>query len=660
MLLLSGLTMGTTTFDTRAAAQAVADVTGAALMNITVTVTDHQVNASLFMFYLESPPLFTPRIQNVFLHALHRSLINTSGPSVATVITALDFTIGNISVVRAEAAAQAMNAPEPALARRHVRRSLLDNTILLAVQAPVTITGFGNNTALAQEISLQINTQLNSWSLQSTLKAAFGTNGVYLDSIAGDTSIVSAVLQVATAAEDVITATRWGAAIMDAAASGTLSDAFTRRLAFSTTVLRRYTAVLLPKDPSPPRPPSPSPPSPPSPPPPPGPSPPPPPGPSPLPPPSPPLSPPLTSPPWSPGPQPLLLSEPPPPAGVVFVVYAGVSLAGVTLQMFAAVAVRAAFVSATASTLSVSPSSVGITNFSAVGGSSGSRHLAQMRGATALQVNFQVFAASATASSSLSSRITSMGGVSLPLLQSAMSAVSVNVTDVSLTVQPVQSTILPLSVPPQPMQRMETVDDLHGAKLAGVVIGCSFALIFLILLCIIIWQQRRGARQLPIQHGASKISTPMSDAEATVIAEVDTITAGVSHLGRRTSAARRQKSLTDENDRTDQAVRAQALPLRCQKEVEEARLSAKLQVAEATARDAVARAAESALRAQLAEDAIRVAESKARAAQESAEAMRAAAEDYANRLFALELAARRSSRVRQSFMSADEEVHGLE
>jgi hypothetical protein len=68
------------------------------------------------------------------------------------------------------------------------------------------------------------------------------------------------------------------------------------------------------------------------------------------------------SPPPSPPPSP----RPPPPTTTVFAVYAGVALAGVTEAAFAVPSVRAAFVNATASSLGVPPTSVGITNVAPV------------------------------------------------------------------------------------------------------------------------------------------------------------------------------------------------------------------------------------------------------------------------------------------------------
>jgi hypothetical protein len=85
------------------------------------------------------------------------------------------------------------------------------------------------------------------------------------------------------------------------------------------------------------------------------------------------------SPPPSPPPSP----RPPPPTTTVFAVYAGVALAGVSETTFALPSVRAAFINATASSLGVSPTSVGITNVASV--SATGRRLAQ----TSLQVDYQ-------------------------------------------------------------------------------------------------------------------------------------------------------------------------------------------------------------------------------------------------------------------------------
>lgn len=150
----------------------------------------------------------------------------------------------------------------------------------------------------------------------------------------------------------------------------------------------------------------------------------------------------------------------------MFAVYAGVAIAGVSEMSFAGDAVRGAFVGATASSLGVSPAAVGITRVAAVGGSSG-RRLTQV----AVQVDYQVgrrhtrarcvyriltaghnqvFLSSAAASSSLSTLITSIGGISLSLLQSAMANAGLTVTGVALTTPPSQAVIPAPPLPPPP------------------------------------------------------------------------------------------------------------------------------------------------------------------------------------------------------------------
>ena len=99
---------------------------------------------------------------------------------------------------------------------------------------------------------------------------------------------------------------------------------------------------------------------------------------------SPPSPPPPSPPPPSPPPAPPPSPKPPPPTTTVFAVYAGVSLAGVTEAAFQSDSVRSAFVTATASSLGVPPTSVAITSVSTV--ASTGRRLAQ----SALQVNYQV------------------------------------------------------------------------------------------------------------------------------------------------------------------------------------------------------------------------------------------------------------------------------
>ena len=108
---------------------------------------------------------------------------------------------------------------------------------------------------------------------------------------------------------------------------------------------------------------------------------------------SPPSPPPPSPPPPSPPPAPPPSPKPPPPTTTVFAVYAGVSLAGVTEAAFQSDSVRSAFVTATASSLGVPPTSVAITSVSTVAGTG--RRLAQ----SALQVNYQVRALRAAAGS---------------------------------------------------------------------------------------------------------------------------------------------------------------------------------------------------------------------------------------------------------------------
>ena len=192
------------------------------------------------------------------------------------------------------------------------------------------------------------------------------------------------------------------------------------------------TGVFPNYSPPPPSPPPPSPPQPPSPPP-------PPPPPSP-PPPSPPKPPPPSPPPPRPPPSPPP-PRPPPPSGTVFAVNAGVQLAGVTEEMFQSETVRGAFVTATASSVGISPSAVAITGVSTV--AAGRRRLTQ---ATALRVDYQVFVLSASAASSVSGKIASTGGVSVAALQSA----GIPVTGVVLTTQPSVAVIPAPPAPPAP------------------------------------------------------------------------------------------------------------------------------------------------------------------------------------------------------------------
>ena len=82
----------------------------------------------------------------------------------------------------------------------------------------------------------------------------------------------------------------------------------------------------------------------------------------------------------------------------------------------------------------------------------------------------QVFVSSATASSSLTSKITTTGGVSLTLLQSAMTSVGVTVTGVTLTTPPTQTTIAAPPSPPMPPSPSPSPPPPYGC---GVVYHCA-------------------------------------------------------------------------------------------------------------------------------------------------------------------------------------------
>ena len=113
-------------------------------------------------------------------------------------------------------------------------------------------------------------------------------------------------------------------------------------------------------------------------------------------------------------------------------------LAGVTEEAFQSDTVRNAFITATASSIGIAPSSVAITGVSTV--AAGRRRLTQ---ATALQVDYQVFTLSASAASSVSGKIATSGGVSVAALQSA----GIPVTGVVMTTQP-SVAVLPASPAP--------------------------------------------------------------------------------------------------------------------------------------------------------------------------------------------------------------------
>jgi hypothetical protein len=234
-------------FNTSAAVLAVADATGANASDITVTVSDHEVNATLYLFYLSSVPQLTFSIQALLMQSLELNISSTPGLGSASATAGLSFTLGTVSVTTAEAASEATNGVEAAVARRSARRSLLDKT-LLALQVPVSVSGFSSNTAFATGTSTQLNTLLDSTWLYVTLAAAFLNNGVALDSLSGNQPTVSAILSVAIKATDEATATRWSTAMARVTADSELSDAFASRLRFNVSVLRRSLDLRFPVD----------------------------------------------------------------------------------------------------------------------------------------------------------------------------------------------------------------------------------------------------------------------------------------------------------------------------------------------------------------------------------------------------------------------------
>jgi hypothetical protein len=276
-LAVAGITSGS--FNTSAAAAAVADATGANATSITVIVSEHEVNASLYLFYLSSAPQFTYSMQALLRSSLLANLSATAGSGNAAAAAGITLSVGALSVVTAEFAAADANAQQVAVARRRLfgadssqqRRSsssgggsrrlmqrqsdsteVVDTTAaaaqqLYAVRAPLTMTGFGGNTALATSAASQLNGLLDSPWLSTVMAAGFARNGVTLDSVSGNSPMTTVVLSVAVNATDSASAAYWSGALARATADTTLGAAMATRLGVNVTLLPRGDTVRLPK-----------------------------------------------------------------------------------------------------------------------------------------------------------------------------------------------------------------------------------------------------------------------------------------------------------------------------------------------------------------------------------------------------------------------------
>ena len=259
---------------------AIAKATGANASSLKVVVGSHEVNASVFLFYLPGPEFFTYRVRTALRQALFANLSTTPGLSYdglnsSAAIAELDYAVGNVTAVTVEFAAEAVYAQEPAVARRRsASRRLQQFTSTdssstsssaystgsggalslgavplqtqFALQVPVSLTGFGNSSAAAAAASAQLDVLMSSDWLFNVLTAALAPTGVSLDSIGGNTPITSAVMQVQVVASSPEEAAFWSNKLASTTADNSLTTAVSQSIGANVTLLSRGNTVKLP------------------------------------------------------------------------------------------------------------------------------------------------------------------------------------------------------------------------------------------------------------------------------------------------------------------------------------------------------------------------------------------------------------------------------
>jgi hypothetical protein len=257
---------------------AIAQATGANASSLKVVVGSHEVNASVFLFYLPGQEFFTYRVRTALRQAVFLNLSTTPGLAYnslnSTAATAeLDYAVGNVTAVTAEFAAEAVYAQEPAVARRRsASRRLQQFTSTdssstsssaystggalslgavplqtqFALQVPVSLTGFGNSSAAAAAALAQLDMLMDSDWLFDILTAALAPTGVTLDSIGGNTPILSAVMQVQVVSSSPEEAAFWSNKLASTTADNSLTTAVSTSIGANVTLLSRGNSVKLP------------------------------------------------------------------------------------------------------------------------------------------------------------------------------------------------------------------------------------------------------------------------------------------------------------------------------------------------------------------------------------------------------------------------------
>ena len=259
-----------------AIAAAVAKATGANASNLQVVITSHEVNASVFLFYLPSTQMLTYGVQTALRRAIFLNLSTTPGlaynnQNASQAAYALHYTLGNVTSVTAEAASEAVYSQEPAVARRRRLQqfSTTDSSstsssaystgaggalaanaappvVQYALQVPVSLSGFGNSSTSAAAASAQLDVLMSSPWLYGILSAALGSTP--LDSIGGNTPTTSAVMQVQVTASTPEEAAHWSSVLASTTADNTLTTAVSQSIGANVTLLPRGNDVKLPVD----------------------------------------------------------------------------------------------------------------------------------------------------------------------------------------------------------------------------------------------------------------------------------------------------------------------------------------------------------------------------------------------------------------------------
>jgi hypothetical protein len=271
---------------------AIVSTTGANASDLKVVITQHEVNTSLYLFYVPSAPLLTWGVQAALKRAIMANLSTTpglawAGQSSAQVAAMLTLSLGTVTVVSADAAANSVFDTEPAVARRRLkqqqqrrrRRAVAarklsqfttdasDSTTSatsayntagsaataaaaasqFCLQVPLSITGFGNSSSATAAASAQLQMLMSSAWLYGVLSTAFAVDSTPLDSIVGNTPTTSAVMSLQISASTPEQAAYWSNVLTKATADNSLATSVSGAMGVNVTLLPRSMTVELPE-----------------------------------------------------------------------------------------------------------------------------------------------------------------------------------------------------------------------------------------------------------------------------------------------------------------------------------------------------------------------------------------------------------------------------